>query len=164
MPSQHKWSVSSAGVEPAISTLRAWRPLRRPTRTAVAQEGVEPSAFLFLREDGRPVAYRANLSSGSWNRTNIVSFKARQPTFSRSPRVSGGSRTRLSGMASPCLTARPRTQKNRRHPHKQDSVLGHHFSGHLPDPAIALLTGLGLFGLHPPRSCRYSALGILLPR
>ncbi len=127
------------------------------TFVPLAQEGFEPSACLFLREAGLPVAYRANLSSGSWNRTNIVSFKARQPTFSRSPRVSGGSRTRLSGMASPCLTARPRTHNNRRHPHKQDSVLGHHFSGHLPDPAIALLTGLGLFGLHPPRSWRYSA-------
>ena len=59
MPSQHKLSVSSAGVEPAISTLRAWRPLRRPTRTAVAQEGVEPSASLVLSESGLPVAYRA---------------------------------------------------------------------------------------------------------
>ena len=51
----------------------------------MAQEGFEPSAFLFLREDGLPVAYRAERQSGSWSRTNIASFKARQPTFSRSP-------------------------------------------------------------------------------
>jgi hypothetical protein len=30
----------------------------------VAQEGFEPSAFLFLREDGLPVAYRANSLRG----------------------------------------------------------------------------------------------------
>ena len=85
MPSRHDKTVSSAGFEPAISTLRGWRPLHRPTRTSVAQEGFEPSAFLFLREDGLPVAYRAERQSGSWSRTNIASFKARQPTFSRSP-------------------------------------------------------------------------------
>ena len=29
--------ASSAGIEPAISTLREWRPLRRPTRTSTKQ-------------------------------------------------------------------------------------------------------------------------------
>ena len=84
-------SLPSAGFEPAISGLKARRPLRRhhegvgqcvgqelnlhspqagglqplgfantqPTHYTVAQEGLEPSAFLFLREDGLPIAYRA---------------------------------------------------------------------------------------------------------
>jgi hypothetical protein len=62
-----------------------------------------------FEEGWSPGCLPSQSSSGSWSRTNIVAFKARQPTVSRSP--------------SPM-----------RHPRKQDSVLGHHFSGHLPDP------------------------------
>ena len=39
-------------------------------RNVMAQEGFEPSASLVLSESGLPVAYRADFSSGGWNRTS----------------------------------------------------------------------------------------------
>ena len=89
--------------------------LERPAATPQAYEGSSGSggsrthSIPWFEQGWSAGCLPSQASSGSWIRTNIVAFKARQPTFSRSP--------------SPM-----------RHPRKQDSVLGHHFSGHLPDP------------------------------
>lgn len=53
----------------------------------MAQVGVEPTAFLLLRENGRPVAYRARShSSGGTNRTFAAWFRARYRYQQRLPR------------------------------------------------------------------------------
>src|SRR5262245_33653165 len=65
MPSRHVLSVPWMGVEPMLSTVRAWRPLRPgpPGHRSLAQGGVEPPASLLLEEGGLPVAYRAGSSA-----------------------------------------------------------------------------------------------------
>ena len=128
----------------------------------MAQEGFEPSASLVLSESGLPVAYRAKSSSGGWNRTSglhvqsVVSLptattpelaireggfeppppdsKSGRLPVSRFPRAPCGSRTRISGLGSPCLAARPRTLSSI-HDHRIRAPAGG------VEPPIVALTG-----------------------
>lgn len=61
-PLGHAITVSSAGIEPAISTLRAWRPHHRPTRTTlhspVSEAGLEPTTSGLRRRRATSCATR----------------------------------------------------------------------------------------------------------
>ena len=116
----------------------------------MAQEGFEPSASLVLSESGLPVAYRAKIAvPGAGIEPAASTFRAwrhyqqqlpRSRRFgkeefeppppdsksgslpvSRFPRASRGSRTRLSDLGSPCLTARPGRYDSMPHPLSFDS-------------------------------------------
>ena len=79
----------------ALSTLggirtRALR-LERPAATPQAYEGISGSggsrthSIPWFEQGWSSYCLPSQSNSGSWSRTNIVSFKARQPTVSRSP-------------------------------------------------------------------------------
>src|SRR5262249_19519322 len=53
----------------------------------------------------------AGQGSGRRTRTSITCSRGKRPTVSRSPRVSCGSRTRLSRLGTRCLPTRPRTHE-----------------------------------------------------
>src|SRR5579871_5912988 len=65
--------------EPILSPLSPWG--RGVGGEGCAIGGCIPSPLTPLPQGARGI----RTSSGSWSRTNIVSFKARQPTLSRSP-------------------------------------------------------------------------------
>ncbi len=141
----HRSRVTQAGIEPAwfpaCAGLVCQLPAesREPRRSDLNRQlsGSEPDV-LPLNYSGGVLCAAISSSSGRRIRTFTGSFKDCQPTISRSPRVSRGSRTRLAGLEDQDLAARSETllpnQQRKGWELNPQALSGRPFSRRLPSP------------------------------
>jgi hypothetical protein len=162
-PTATLFPVGARGIEPRLSCSQGTRIDHLPRRRFVRSTGRRTRTFIVPGSkpgaiplgDPRIVLSSGQRSAGQGSgrrtRTSITCSRGKRPTVSRSPRVSCGSRTRLSRLGTRCLPTRPRTLVSGRRGSRTLKACARPLSRQVPSPVGSPFRQAAVAGLEPAR-------------